>query len=332
MAAAAILPEKFRHKTLTDSKQLSEHQREDIYAELTANADFHWAVGVSDVDVIDHYNILRATWRAMQFALDGLKVRPDHVLVDGLRVPLIGVTQTAIVKGDAKSFSIAAASVIAKVTRDRMMLKVHEQFPQYNFARHKGYGTPEHLAALGQYGPSPVHRRPSPRCARPSSPCRRSLPRCDMFFGWFQRKEDRRTPRQITGARRESRGRYLRRHGYKVLLRNFRSGKAEVDIVARDKDWLVFVEVKTRETEEFGAPSEAVDLREAAEPEQGGAGLSAPASATRESTSGSTLSKSSNPRAPAGPTISALIQNAFDLSEPYIYLSQRSRCTVPSCS
>jgi ribonuclease HII len=95
----------------------------------------------------------------MQLALDNLYVHPDHVLVDGLRVPLIGVQQTAIVKGDAKSFSIAAASVIAKVTRDRLMLKLHEQYPQYNFAQHKGYGTPEHLAALGQYGPSPVHRR-----------------------------------------------------------------------------------------------------------------------------------------------------------------------------
>jgi ribonuclease HII len=159
VAAAAILPPKFRHKTLTDSKQLTEQQRNEIYAELTANPEFHWAVGVSDVDVIDHYNILRATWRAMQLAVDALTVRPDHVLVDGLRVPLMGVTQTAIVKGDAKSFSIAAASVIAKVTRDRMMLTIHEKFPQYNFARHKGYGTPEHLAALGQYGPSPVHRK-----------------------------------------------------------------------------------------------------------------------------------------------------------------------------
>ena len=159
VAGAAILPPKFRHKTLTDSKQLTEQQRNDIYAELTANPEFHWAVGVSDVDVIDHYNILRATWRAMQLALDALAVRPDHVLVDGLRVPLIGVTQTAIVKGDAKSFSIAAASVMAKVTRDRMMLTIHEQFPQYNFAQHKGYGTPEHLAALDQYGPSPVHRK-----------------------------------------------------------------------------------------------------------------------------------------------------------------------------
>ncbi len=160
VAAAAILPPNFRrHKTLTDSKQLSEQQREEIYAELTSTSEFYWAIGVSDVDVIDRYNILRATWRAMQLALDGLYIHPDHVLVDGLRVPLIGVKQTAIVKGDAKSFSIAAASVIAKVTRDRMMLKVHEQYPQYNFARHKGYGTPEHLAALDQYGPSPVHRQ-----------------------------------------------------------------------------------------------------------------------------------------------------------------------------
>jgi len=159
VAAAAILPPKFKHKTLTDSKQLSEKQREEIYAELTANPEFLWVVGISEVDVIDHYNILRATWRAMQLALDNLYVHPDHVLVDGLRVPLMGVEQTAIVKGDAKSFSIAAASVIAKVTRDRLMLKLHEQFPQYNFAQHKGYGTPEHLAALGQYGPSPVHRR-----------------------------------------------------------------------------------------------------------------------------------------------------------------------------
>ena len=160
VAAAAILPPSFKHhKTLNDSKQLNEQQREEIYAELTATPSFYWGVGVSDVEIIDQYNILRATWRAMQLALDSLYVHPDHVLVDGLRVPLIGVKQTAIVKGDAKSYSIAAASVIAKVTRDRMMVAIHQQFPQYNFAQHKGYGTPEHLAALGQYGPSPVHRK-----------------------------------------------------------------------------------------------------------------------------------------------------------------------------
>jgi len=159
VAAAAILPRDFRHKVLNDSKQLTPEQRDELYAELTARPDVHWAIGMPDVEVIDAYNILRATWRAMVFALDTLPVKPDYVLVDGLRVPAIRIRQKAIVGGDAKSFSIAAASVIAKVTRDRMMIKLHEQFPQYNFARHKGYATPEHLAALEKYGPSPVHRK-----------------------------------------------------------------------------------------------------------------------------------------------------------------------------
>ena len=95
----------------------------------------------------------------MVLALDALPVKPDFVLVDGLRVPAIGIRQKAIVAGDAKSFSIAAASVIAKVTRDRLMVRIHEQFPQYNFAQHKGYATPEHLAALEQFGPCPIHRK-----------------------------------------------------------------------------------------------------------------------------------------------------------------------------
>ena len=153
------MPREFRHKTLNDSKQLSEQQREEIYTELAARDDVHWATGMSDVAVIDTYNILRATWRAMVLALDALPVRPDFVLVDGLHVPAIRIRQKAIVKGDAKSFSIAAASVIAKVTRDRLMLQLHEQFPHYNFAQHKGYGTPEHLAALAQHGSSPIHRK-----------------------------------------------------------------------------------------------------------------------------------------------------------------------------
>jgi ribonuclease HII len=159
VAAACILPREFRHQTLNDSKQLTEHEREEIYAELAARGDVHWATGMSDVAVIDGYNILRATWRAMVLALDALPIKPDFVLVDGLHVPAIRIRQKAIVKGDAKSFSIAAASVIAKVTRDRLMFALHAQYPQYNFAQHKGYGTPEHLAALDQFGPCPIHRR-----------------------------------------------------------------------------------------------------------------------------------------------------------------------------
>ena len=159
VAAACILPQEFRHKTLNDSKQLTEAQREEIYAELVARDDVQYATGISDVEVIDTYNILRATHRAMVLALDALPVRPDFVLVDGLPVKAIRIRQKAIVKGDAKSYSIAAASVIAKVTRDRLMLQLHQQFPQYNFAQHKGYGTPEHLAALGEFGPCPIHRK-----------------------------------------------------------------------------------------------------------------------------------------------------------------------------
>jgi ribonuclease HII len=159
VAAACILPREFRHRTLNDSKRLTELEREKIYTELTGRADVQWAVGISEVEIIDSYNILRATWRAMVLALDRLPVRPDFVLVDGLRVPAIRLRQKPIVGGDAKSYSIAAASVIAKVTRDRLMLALHDQYPQYNFAQHKGYGTPEHLAALEQFGPSPIHRK-----------------------------------------------------------------------------------------------------------------------------------------------------------------------------
>lgn len=160
VAAACILPRDFRHKTLNDSKQLTELEREHIYAELTARPDIHWATGISDVEVIDTYNILRATFRAMYLALEAIPAKPDYLLIDGnQRVPVIRTQQKTIVKGDAKSYSIAAASVIAKVTRDRLMLALHEQYPQYNFAQHKGYGTPEHLAAIEQHGPSPIHRK-----------------------------------------------------------------------------------------------------------------------------------------------------------------------------
>ncbi|MGD0015943.1 MAG: ribonuclease HII [Verrucomicrobiia bacterium] len=159
MAAAVVLPREFHHNTLTDSKLLTARQRDCLFAELTANPDVFWAVGVSSVEVIDRDNILRATEQAMLAAFNALPCRPDHALIDGWPVRGFPVAQTAIVGGDGKSFSIAAASVIAKVTRDRLMTQLHEQFPQYNFARHKGYGTPEHLAALEQHGPSPVHRQ-----------------------------------------------------------------------------------------------------------------------------------------------------------------------------
>ena len=159
LAGAVILPREYRHPILNDSKQLSPDQREELYAELTAHPGIRWAVGESSVEVIEQYNILRATERAMAVALDRLPVRPDHVLVDGHRCRAVLLPQTAIVGGDAKSFSIAAASVIAKVTRDRLMVELDREYPQYGFAVHKGYGTPEHLAAIEKHGPCPIHRR-----------------------------------------------------------------------------------------------------------------------------------------------------------------------------
>ena len=159
VAAAAILPERFRHKTLNDSKKLSAEVREKIYVELTARADVAWAVCVVEVDEIDRINILRASHEAMRRAVMALTTRPDHALIDGLPVRPFPVPHTALVKGDSLSFSIAAASVIAKVTRDRIMVELDQRYPGYEFGQHKGYGTELHLARLKQHGPCPIHRR-----------------------------------------------------------------------------------------------------------------------------------------------------------------------------
>lgn len=157
--AAVILPQGFRHKLLTDSKQLSEAKREAIYAELTQNDDVLWHVVLVEVEEIDRINILQATHAGMRRAVAGLAQQPEAVLIDGLPVPDFPLPQEALVKGDARSFSIAAASVIAKVTRDRCMVAAAERHPEYGFERHKGYGTREHLAALRRHGPCPLHRR-----------------------------------------------------------------------------------------------------------------------------------------------------------------------------
>jgi ribonuclease HII len=159
VAAAVILPRNFRLRGLNDSKQLSGSAREAYYEALVSNPDIVFGIGLASVTEIDQINILRATHLAMQRAVSGLACLPEHLLIDGLPVPTFSLTQTAIVDGDAKSFSIAAASVIAKVTRDRMMVSWHEEFPVYEFARNKGYGTPEHLEKLRSHGPCLLHRR-----------------------------------------------------------------------------------------------------------------------------------------------------------------------------
>jgi ribonuclease HII len=159
VAAAVILPEAFRLPGLTDSKQLSAAVREQLFVALRSDRAVAVAVGVAPAWEIDQVNILQATHRAMQRALGTLERQPQHVLVDGLPVPSLTLPQTAIVGGDAQSLSIAAASVIAKVTRDRLMEGWHRCFPHYGFDRHRGYPTKEHLQRLCTYGPCPIHRR-----------------------------------------------------------------------------------------------------------------------------------------------------------------------------
>jgi ribonuclease HII len=159
VAAAVILPEEFDSDGITDSKKLSPAGRERAYERLRSVVPLI-GVGIVHADEIDRLNILRATHRAMRLAVEALPECPDVVFVDGLPVPGLHDDCRSLVKGDARCLSIAAASIIAKVTRDRLMCgEYHERYPQYDFARHKGYPTPEHLTALLEHGPCPLHRR-----------------------------------------------------------------------------------------------------------------------------------------------------------------------------
>ena len=158
-AAAVILPLGLEITGLNDSKKLSEKKREELFDVICEKAvDF--SIGIADEKEIDEINILNATFLAMKRAVDGLKIKPDYALIDGNRYPSIGgVTEETIVKGDGKSMSVAAASILAKVSRDRYMLEIAEKYPQYCFEKHKGYGTKLHYEMLEKYGISPVHRK-----------------------------------------------------------------------------------------------------------------------------------------------------------------------------
>ncbi len=159
------IPEAFRG--LNDSKQVSEGRREAFFDLLTGNAELQFCIAEASPAEIDEVNILQATHRAMDRALAGLKPAPDHVLVDGLAVKSMRLPQTPLVKGDSLSYSIAAASILAKVTRDRVMLEAEKRWPGYGFAGHKGYPTPGHLDALRLLGPCPIHRRSFAPLRRP---------------------------------------------------------------------------------------------------------------------------------------------------------------------
>ena len=158
VAGAVILPKELKIMYLNDSKQLTEKKREELYDVIMDQA-LAVGVGIVSPERIDEINILQATYEAMRKAVQSLKIQPQILLNDAVIIPKIDLPQVKIIKGDAKSLSIAAASVIAKVTRDRMMKEYHQLFPEYGFDQHKGYGSKSHIEAIKKYGPCPIHRR-----------------------------------------------------------------------------------------------------------------------------------------------------------------------------
>jgi ribonuclease HII len=158
VAAAVVLPERGRWKGVDDSKKLSAGQREEMFSLLLEKA-LAVGVGIVEAQEIDRLNILQASLKAMQLAVEKLPLPPDFLLIDGIHSLRLPLPQQTIPKGDQRCLTIAAASIVAKVTRDRLMTAYHDQYPQYNFGRHKGYGTKEHLQAIRKYGCCPLHRR-----------------------------------------------------------------------------------------------------------------------------------------------------------------------------
>lgn len=157
--AAVVLPADFDHAVLNDSKQLSEKKRELLYDELTCHSGIRWHAEMIEPEEIDRLNILQATWTGMRRCALALDPRPDAALIDGRPVRHFPIHQVALVKGDSLSHSIAAASIIAKVRRDRLMISLAAQYPGYGFEIHKGYPTPAHQQALKKLGPCAIHRR-----------------------------------------------------------------------------------------------------------------------------------------------------------------------------
>lgn len=156
-AAAVILPENTLIEGVNDSKKLSEKKREALF-DVIKEQSFAYSIAFASVEEIERMNILNATMLAMKRAVEGLSVKADYAMIDGNRLPDLSIDSEFIIKGDAKSMSIACASILAKVSRDRLLYKYAEEYPQYQFDKHKGYGTKAHVEALKKYGPCPYHR------------------------------------------------------------------------------------------------------------------------------------------------------------------------------
>ena len=229
VAAAVVLPPEAARAgelfDLDDSKVLDADTRARLRDEILDLA-LSWAVAPVAAEVIDRINILEASMEAMRMAVSGLDPAPDRVLVDGARAPGSGLPETAVVDGDARSLSIAAASVVAKEHRDRMMEELHQRFPEYGFDTNKGYASPAHRQALARHGPCPLHRR--------------------TFSPLAQREQLSLDLGPDTGRDGETAAAdYLLEKGYHILHRRYRAAGGEIDLIAADGDCCVFVEVKS---------------------------------------------------------------------------------------
>ena len=236
-AAAVILDPAKPIEGLNDSKKLSEKKREALFAEIKEKAAA-WSVGVATVEEIEAYNILQATFLAMRRAVDGLSIRPSLALVDGNRNPGLDIPTRLLVKGDGTSAAVAAASIVAKVSRDHYMAELDAQYPEYQFLRHKGYGTKLHYEMLDQYGESPVHRH--------------------SFLKSYYAKKGKGAPGGTGSKGEQMAADYLTARGCEILGRNWRCPYGEIDLILRQGETLIFAEVKTRGPGMLAAPAEAV--------------------------------------------------------------------------
>ena len=242
-AAAVILPEGMVIEGIDDSKKLSEKKRELLFEVIKEKA-VAYSVAWASVEEIEEINILNAAMLAMKRAVEGLSVKPDLALIDGNKRPELEVPCIDIVKGDAKSQSIGAASILAKVSRDRLMKEYAEKYPEYGFEKHKGYSSPLHREMIVKYGPCDIHRL--------------------SFLGSILHPEEKKpkTRAQKTGKRGEARAlAFLENKGYELVAKNYRSDYGEIDIIVRNSEYLVFVEVKTRRSDALERPSAWADKR-----------------------------------------------------------------------
>jgi ribonuclease HII len=246
-AGAVILPKDCEILYLNDSKKLSESRREEIFVEIREKA-VSWAVAYASPQRIDEINILQATYEAMRSAISQLNPQPDLLLNDAVTIPQVAIRQIPIIKGDAKSVSIAAASILAKVSRDHIMYEYDKEYPEYGFAKHKGYGTAEHIAALKKYGPTPIHRKSF----------------ITHFVGenaaQMHGKEQKESPAAKGRQKEEEAAFYLAEKGFEILEHNFKCDLGEIDLIAEERGSIVFVEVKYRSSDRQGDPAEAVDI------------------------------------------------------------------------